>query len=69
MLFGTEETHGSESLQLLMSSALSDNANDSWHGTHAKGKKKLLGARASLLVAKGLATRSKDTTSSSWPYY
>ena len=27
----------------------------------------LLGARASLLVTKGIATRSKDATSSSWP--
>ena len=31
--------------------------------------KKLLGARASLLVTKGIATRSKDATSRSWPYY
>ena len=32
--------------------------------------KKLLGARASLLTrSKGIATRSKDATSGSWPYY
>ena len=31
--------------------------------------KKLLGTRASLLVTKGIATRSKDATRGFWPYY